>query len=213
MTSPWIARVLGGALLGHYIFVVGLKLSRGRPEDLLWMSHVALLLAALGLLTRRPRLLSTALTCVLLLHTMWLVDAAVGLTAGLFPLGIATYLADADALTWIGTLHHFYLVPLLIVLVVRCRCFEPAVLAAASALFAVLSILSRCLTPPSVNVNSAFGLPRWDLPVFDLVSGLPAVPYLLALNAIVTGVFFFPAAALLLRRAGRMTSAGRPAVA
>jgi hypothetical protein len=157
----------------------------------------------MGLLLRSALLVSTALTSILLLHALWLLDAALGLATGTFPLRATGYLADAPVWIWLATAHHFYLGPLLLLLVLRARSYTMAALPAAMLLFAVLTLVSRWALPAVSNVNHAFTLlPTWRHPLGHSISRLPAAAYLVALNAVAAGLFFLPAAVLLRRSAG-----------
>jgi len=110
-------RWIGAALLVHFAVVCAVKAAKGCPEEILWMSHVGLLLAGLGLVGRSTLLVCTALLCILLLHGLWVFDCVAWWMGGSFPLSITSYLEEADAWVWLGTAHHFYLAPLLVVLV------------------------------------------------------------------------------------------------
>jgi len=112
-----VGRWIGAVLLVHFAAVCAVKVAKGRPEEILWMSHVGLLLAGLGLVGRSALLVCTALLCILLLHALWVFDCVSWWIGGSFPLGITGYLEEADTWVWLGTAHHFYLAPLLVVLV------------------------------------------------------------------------------------------------
>ena len=92
---PW----LGGLILAHYAFLVALKAHDGLLQELWWNSHVTLLLAGVGLLLGRTLLVTTAITACALGHLGWMTDAAIGLTTGTFPLGMAHYLLETGPLT------------------------------------------------------------------------------------------------------------------
>ena len=204
LTLPLWDRVLGAILLLHFLVVCGIKWGQGGPAEILWMSHIALLLTGLGLCLRSPRLVATALVAVLIPHAIWLFDCGVGMTLGRFPLGICAYLESADWWTWIATLHHFYLVPLLLFLFARVRRVPREAFLAAVALFLYLTVVGRVCLPPMNNVNYAFLLlPGVDLPAVHWFNGLPRGLYLLALNAVMGGLVFLPTALLLKRCAVR----------
>ena len=114
--GPWI-----GALVSlHFAIVCGIKLQKGIGGDVCWMSHLSLAFTGAGLILRSPPLLSAALIGVLVPHSVWLLDCFGWILFGSFPLGVTAYLESADARTWIATAHHFYLIPLLLFVVLRC---------------------------------------------------------------------------------------------
>ena len=186
---------LGWLLFGQLAVVCVVKLSRDIGSDLAWISHVALLLAAIGLTVRSPLMLTTALTCVLVPHAMWLLDFAGWMAIGTFPLGVCGYLADADVWTWSATLHHFYLMPLLLFCFARERRVPPTTLPLAVAIFVSLGLLGRTVLSPARNVNYAWSLlPTVDHPALSWFNALPNSVYLPLLTAMVTGLCFLPAA-------------------
>jgi len=192
LAGRWPA-LLGAVLIAHLLVVVATKMMRGTPEDVLWMSHVALGLTGAALLVRSALLIAAVATCVLVPHTLWLADWLVGRFTGAHPLGLTTYLDNADTLTWIGTVHHFYLVPLLLLLVQRVTVDGRRAVATACGLFLLLSIVSRVALPPESNVNNAYAaLPTVTWPMFRAMDGMGTVAYLATLNAIAAGIMFIP---------------------
>ncbi|HPD28636.1 MAG TPA: hypothetical protein PLL20_01480 [Phycisphaerae bacterium] len=202
-------RWIGAALLLHFAYVVGLiNLVRQSPGEVLWLCHISLLLAGLGLVTQSVRLVAIACTAVALPHTFWLIDSLSGLLLGWFPLGATAYILTTDTWTRIATAHHFYLAPLLLVIVWRHGSFSRLALPAASLLFLLLSVTCRVAVSPALNVNYAFfAVPAADHPFVTWVNSLDAIPYLLLINAIVTGVMFAPVALLMTCHAQKTTHA------
>jgi hypothetical protein len=205
------ARWVGGLLLVHFIIVVWAKTALGRPQELAWISHVGLLMTALGFLLRADLLIAGAFVGLAGLHGIWLFDAAGGLLGGRFPLGATRYLATAGPLEWLSTLHHFYLLPLLTITVYRRRCCPPAAYLVALTLFVYLSVLSRAFFAPADNINYAFGVEVHVAREFlARVHRQPGWFYLLSLNAFVAIVLLLPpflAMRLCLRRpAGHLPS-------
>lgn len=187
-------RWLGWLLLLNAALVVAAKLALNRPGDLLWFSHVGLFAAGLGLALRSDTLLAATYVGVTGLHAVWLYDAICGLCTGSFPLGITRYLLDADGWTWAGTLHHFYLAPLLVTVMFRRPICPPRALLIAVTAFLYLTLLSRLLLPPADNVNFAYGTTVTGH--YRIVEwGNRQVPgvYLPGLCAFVTLVYFTPA--------------------
>ncbi len=185
---------IGCALLAHFVFLCWLKSARGVEWEMLWVSHASLGLAAAGLVIGSGLCVSTALVSVAVLHGIWLADAALlGLT-GRSLLGLTGYLAEADGLTWLGTSHHFYLLPLLAAVVVRGGAFRRASLPVAIGVFAVLAVLSRVAAPAWASVNGAHGLfPGAGGPVLSWINGLAPATYLVVLVAGVGVLLFAPA--------------------
>lgn len=199
-----IRRSIGLLLLFHFTLVGIIKLTGGEGEELWWLSHIALALAGVGLLADSRLLIATALTSVLGLQAIWIVDCAIGLTTGSFPLGVTTYIQHADVLDWIATAHHFYLAPLLLTLVIRARRYPDAAVALTVGLFAVLTLVSRMWLDPGENINAAYALlPGVDEWLFRQINALPGPAYLFTLNVLACGVMFFPAAMLLRRMTGQ----------
>jgi len=184
-----------------------INLLRHAPGEVLWLCHVSLLLAGLGLVTQSARLVATAFTAIAVPHAFWLVDSLSGLVLGWFPLGATTYILTTDTWTRIATAHHFYLAPLLFVIVWRHGLFSEAALPGASVLFLLLSVASRVAGSPALNVNYAFfAVPAASHPFVAWLNGLGPISYLLVLNTVVTGAMFAPVCMLLsrcFRRTGR----------
>ncbi|MGQ9649251.1 MAG: hypothetical protein ACUVXJ_04000 [Phycisphaerae bacterium] len=175
-----------------------INLLRRAPGEILWLCHISLFLAGRGLVTQSLRLVAIACTAVALPHTFWLIDSLSGLLLGWFPLGATAYILTADTWTRIVTAHHFYLAPLLWVIVWRHGSFSRVALPAVSLLCLLLSMTCRVAVSPALSVNYAFfAVPVADHPFVAWVNSLDVIPYLLVINAIVSGVMFAPAALLM----------------
>lgn len=193
--GPPFMRVVGALLLLHFFVVVAIKVAIGKPSDILWMSHIGLVTAAVGLLIAKPVLVTAAFIELLALHSIWLFDCISWMTQGHFPMGIATYLTDADGWIWTATAHHFFLLPLLM-LIVRTQPQRPLeALLFAMATYLVLTVLSRALLSPAENINYAFGVRiAWDHAFWNWANRNSNGPfYLLGLNAFVGLFMFLPA--------------------
>jgi hypothetical protein len=204
-----MARMLGGLLLIHFVIVCAIKTARGVPDEILWMSHIGLLLAGIGFVFHNATLLAAATIAIFVLHALWLGDCVAWLTTGHFPLGITTYLRDADAWVWLATAHHFYLIGLLPWCVTGRALGRPEALLLAVALYLSLTVASRAFTDPGLNVNFAFGarIGR-PVPFFDWANRQPGALYLPGLNAFVAVAMFWPVnlvARMLGRRDGALT--------
>ena len=206
--DPNAPRVLGVFLLVHFALVVGIKIKIGQPDDILWMSHVGLLTTACGFLARKPALVTAALIELLVLHSLWLYDCISWMLTGSFPMGLGTYLINANALVWIATAHHFYLIPLLVI-AVRSRPLHPKeALLIAIATYLFLTCLCRVFLLPAHNINYAFGVRiAWEHWFWNWANRNSNGPfYLLGLNAFVTIVMFLPVYGLV-RHWARLQSA------
>jgi hypothetical protein len=192
------ARVVGAVLLVHLALVAAIKFEIGQPADLLWMSHVGLATTAIGFFAGKPVLVTAAFIELLALHSLWLYDCVSWMITGSFPMGLATYLDNAGAWVWIATAHHFFLLPLLLI-VVRSRPQRPIeALLVSIATYLVLTCVCRALTPPALNINYAFGVRiSWEHWFWNWANRISNGPYyLLGLNAFVGLVMFLPAYAL-----------------
>lgn len=202
-------RRVGALLLAHFALVSLIKISTGVACEILWMSHVGLLLAGLGLVLDKPLLVATALLDVLVLHGLWLVDCFGWAFTGDFPLGITTYLRTADTLGWIATAHHFYLVPLLLLFVRPPAVRTPEALLSAIAVYLLLTVVSRAVLPPARNVNFAFGVSFGpEVPLVTWGNRQTGAIYLPLLNAFVALVMLAPPFILLRDRSGSQGISG-----
>lgn len=202
-------RLLGAMMLAHFAVVCGIKIARSVPEEIWWISHISLAIAGGGLLAGSPLLRASALTNVFVLHSVWIVDCVIGLIFNVFPIGVANYMREADTWVWLGTVHHFYLLPVLLALQIRDRAYPVIALGLSAALFCFLTITSHFGLPPQSNVNYAFVIrfvPR--NPIVIWANTLPPAGYLLALNVFVSVCIFFPTAVLFRRFSA--TPLGRP---
>ncbi len=207
-------RWLGALFVIQFVVVCGIKTYKGVAPEILWMSHTSLLCAGVGLLARSRFLVGTAYVAIFCLHTMWLVDCLTLIVTGRSPLAITAYLAEADRWSWVATSHHFYLAPALAVAVYRVRSLPATCLLGAVAMYMVLTVVCRAVSPRGLNVNYAYGVgasPRWEL--IDRINLLPDTVYLLVLNAGVALLFFLPAFAgirLLMARRRVMRDGAQP---
>lgn len=154
---------------------------------------MGLLIAAAGFLHRSVLLIGTALISVFVVHSLWLVDCVIWLLTSHFVLGVTHYLDGAGLGVWVATAHHFYLVPLLLISVLRSRRCPRASFPAAVALFLSLSLISRGFLAPANNVNFSFHVDTsLDWAFLDWANRLPGPVYLMVLNAFVSAGFFLP---------------------
>lgn len=186
-------RAVGVALAADYVLVAVVKFCQGAAVELLWISHVALLVACLGLILRIALLPAMAFVMILVPHTFWLADLGLR-RAGLASFGLTDYLESASIGTWLGTLHHFFLLPILIFVLRRwiaCNSVRRAeALLGAIAAYAFLMVICRAVTPSFLNINFSYGvLPGVDWSFLSWLNGLPGrhyVPLLILGTAAVT---------------------------
>lgn len=201
MTPPMVSdarrrwsRILGAMLAAQFILMVAIKIATGFAQEIAWMSHVALAAAAVGLLCSNAIFIASAFVGVSVLHCLWLADCFSWMATGDFPLGITNYLRDADGWVWLSTLHHFYLLPILIWSIRGLKRWPQEAFLAAVAAYLVLTTFSHALLDRSMNVNYAFGvLTAIDHPLVHLANRLPGATYLLGLVSFVTVFMFMPA--------------------
>jgi len=82
--------------------------------DTAWLCNFNLLLAATGMAMRKPSLIGACLTAVFIVHCLWIVDVVTWWLKGIFPIGLAAYVAWPDT-TWgeiITSTHHVWFSPL-----------------------------------------------------------------------------------------------------
>ncbi|MDA1054858.1 MAG: hypothetical protein O3C40_30915 [Planctomycetota bacterium] len=200
-------QLLGVLLAAHFLFACMVKIMHGTPWQLLWFCHISLALAAVGFLTRSELLKTTALTNVFVLHSLWILDFAMGYITGTFPFAFSAYVRDADIWSWLVSLHHLYLLPLLLWSFLRERDYPREAWLISATLFVLVMLASRSLLSPVQNVNYAYFIPD-SLQFYgaSALNHLPGELYLLGLHGVVNLVAFFPAAITLhavARRSGR----------
>lgn len=190
--------IVGAALLFHFTATCIIKFDKGLGDDILWMSHMALLFAGLGLVLQRPWLVAAALTGILFTHALWLFDLLAWVCGFGFPLNITHYMESAPLSTWISTGHHLYLLPLLLWIVLRDGRYPAMALPATLMIFALLTLVSWWFTDPARNVNRVHGIvPDFGFPPFLWANQREGFAFLLVLNALCAVILFIPMAALL----------------
>lgn len=193
----------GAALLINFMVVAAICIELGVQEQVWWMSNVALVMGGTGLLLRSPILTMTALAGVFVPHVLWVTDCVSGFALGVHPLGVTMYLHDADALVWFKTLHHFYLVPMLMWAVLKDRRYPSALVPTVLGMFAILAIVSRLLLPATSNVNSAFAfLPGVPSPSLTWFNAFPAWRFVMVMIAGSLFMIVMPADMVLRRLTG-----------
>ena len=124
--------------LACYTVHAARNLAHGEPENLFWACHLAVLLVALGFALRSPALNAIGFLWSMMGNPLWLLDLAGG---GEF--------LPTSLLTHVGGL-------VLGVAGIRRFGMPSGAWWKAGALFALLQILCRAVTPEAANVNVAF---------------------------------------------------------
>lgn len=190
-------RWLGLLLLAHFAVVVTIKCTQGRSPELLWLSHLTLGLSALAILTGRARLARIALAAIAVPHLLWLGDAAMLLATGRSPLNITAYLAHATPAEWAATTHHFYLLPLLGLILHRRGGWDRVDALGAWALVTIAFTLGRTLSTPAQNVNYAHGLlGSLRHPAIDWINTAPPTTFAIFYLAITALIVVIPGSAI-----------------
>lgn len=185
------------------------KVWHGTPWQLLWFCHISLALAAVGCLTCSKLLKATALTNVCVLHSLWIFDFAVGYTSGTFPLGFSAYVQDLDFWGWTASVHHLYLLPVLLWMFWREREYPRETWLLSATLFVLAMLASRSLLSPAQNVNYSYFIPQ-SLQLFGASSlnRLPSDLYMFGVHGAVNLAAFLPAAIALSFIARRLRCSG-----
>lgn len=186
--------IMGTLLLFQFVVMVIIKLATGLEQEIAWISHVTLLTAGFGLLLKVDLLVASSFVAIAVLHALWLADCFAWLATGSFPLGVTNYLEIADFWVWLSTVHHFFLLPILMIAVRRLQGWPAESLLLTVAIYLLLIVFSRGFLDRQLNVNYAFGvLTAIDHPLVHLANRLPGSIYLLGVVSFVTAFIFTPA--------------------
>ena len=176
---------IGLFLLLHLILLIIDRINYNILFNLLWISHFALLIAAIGFFTRNNFILSGSLVSVLVVHGIWIIDYASLILTGNSLTGYTLYMLDLSLYRKLITFHHIYLIPLLLWALWKQRKISKYGWILAAALFAVLSLLTFIFTPIAYNVNCAHSICSEIKVIFPFTSfldNLHPVAYLILLN-------------------------------
>ncbi len=146
----------GIVFLSHFTFCLCRCIYLGVPEQVLWISHIATLTGGTGAFLRNRFLISLALVTCLGHHLFWLFDIASWLIAGTFAVGVTAYLQNASLGAWLQTSNHFFLVPILLILVIHQGKINKYIWIWASLLFISLIITGLMFFSPGSNLNCAY---------------------------------------------------------
>ncbi len=193
-----LSRAVGVILAAHFAFACSVKMHSGTPWQLLWFCHVSLALAAVGFLVKSNLLKATALTNVLVVHSLWSVDFVAGYTFGTFPFSFSEYVRGTDLTNWLVSIHHLYLLPLLLWSFWQERRYPYEAWLISATLFVLVMLASRSLVSPVENINYAYYVPdSVRLIGLSSLNELHGDIYLLGLHAVANVAAFLPAAVLL----------------
>lgn len=186
----WIYPVAGTVMLGHFIFCLCRCIYLDVPEQVLWLSHIATLTGGIGAFLRNRFLISLALVACIGHHLFWLFDIISWLITGNFAVGVTAYLQNASLGTWLQTSNHFFVAPMLLILVIHQGAISKYIWIWASALFVSLITIGLIFFSPASNLNCAYhpwpGLQRL---VFMLPGLAPFSPGLYLFYVIVLTTF------------------------
>lgn len=192
-----LRRWFGVVCLAHAAAVLLFRGAEGRASECLWLCHVAEWAIAVGLLFRLPWVASAAVASILVIQSLWIVDACGWLLQGRAPLRMI-YLENADLLDWFVVAPHFYAAPLSAYILARCRMARRGSWVFAAAGFLVLGAATRAWTDPELGVNAVFRpVGGMEQSVFADLYFLGVAPYLGGLFVAVALVAFWPGAVLL----------------
>lgn len=198
----WIVRhwrlLLAAAMLTHLAFLCLVKLSLGSAEQIGWFCHLSLGVAAVGVITRSPLLISVTLTNIFVVHTLWIIDFVYGNVTGQYPVTLSAYTATADTTTWLVAMHHLFLLPVMLGVFLRDRTYPRITWLITATAFTWVTLIAGVLTSPEHNVNYVYYIPdslSWS--GLCILNELPEALYLLGLNIAANVVAFFPASLLL----------------
>lgn len=95
MKPDWYSPKLGWFLLTYLLTIMGLRLYEDGSHilyEMMWACNVGMLVAAAGMLTGRPRMVSGSIAMVGLDQLVWYIDVICYLVLGKFKFGVADYL-------------------------------------------------------------------------------------------------------------------------
>jgi hypothetical protein len=186
----WTYPVAGTAMLSHFIFCLCRCIHLGVPEQVLWISHIATLIGGIGAFLRNRFLISLALVTCLGHHTFWLFDIIFWLITGNFAVGVIAYLQNASLGAWLQTSNHFFVAPMLLVLVIYHGAINKYIWIWASALSVSLIAVGLIFFSPDYNLNCAYyPWPGLERLVFMLPGLSPFSPGLYLFYVIVLTTF------------------------
>lgn len=194
---PSIGRLAGALCLSHGMMLAVWFATQGQIERILSVAHMPLIVAGLALLVRSRWLTCTAFVAAGPIHALWLTDLA-AVTFFKAPLvGVAQLPPFAFDYSWLAVAHFLYLLPGLFFILAARKWYHPLCFFSAAAMFMYLTILSRAMADPAMNLNFAFSLPAFTQNAtvangIVQVNQLPAVFYVTLANLLMAAFGFAP---------------------
>lgn len=190
--SPYT--IIGLFLIFHYILLIIDRYQHDMLYNLVWISHLTLLLAAIAFLTRNNLLLSGALVSVMVVHGIWIFDFIYMVVTGLSPIDYTAYVLELPTYRKILTVHHIYLIPLLLFTLLKQKRVDLRGWYVAALLFAFATLSSVLFVDPSYNLNCAHTTCPALLiafPSLSFLSQLSQITYLVMINLLMGALGFF----------------------
>ncbi len=189
-----LKKTIGYILLLHYILVVCIKWYFAQIHDLVWLSHASLLLSTFAFIFNSRLAYSTAITLILIPHAVWITESVIFLITDKTYFGLQLSWQEPRLLSFLGTMHHFYLLPLLLI-TARSFSFHPQAWLHAGFTFWLLTIISSLTSPTHNNVNFVFQLlPGTPLQEVLTLHAFDNPWYLIQLNTLALFFIFLPSA-------------------
>ncbi len=184
-------KIIGTLLLAWLAAVTINRFQVGLQHNLWWVSHATLLLAAIGFIQENKHLLTASLCLVFIPHLFWIIDVIL-LLAGAKTFGVGDYLQYGDINTYIFTIHHVFLIPILLWALHKTSVSNKGWMIATS-YFATITLAALLTTPPEYNVNCAWHVCEATIAKpFYFINQLPQIMYWMIENLIATTFMFIP---------------------
>lgn len=115
--EEWYSPTVGYFLLAYLLAILGLRLWEDGSHimyEMMWACNVGMLVASVGMITGRPRMVSGSITMVGLDQLVWYIDVICYLVLGKFKFGVADYLLwpNTSKIKKITCTHHLWFIPL-----------------------------------------------------------------------------------------------------
>lgn len=187
------SQVVGFILLAHFVMLVMDRVTKGYAHNLFWISHLALLIAAIGFIYSSDLLTSGALVLVLIVHAFWIGDFIALVVNTISPLDYTSYWLDLTLYEKFLTIHHLYLLPLLLGWTVMQRKIHKKAWVVAGIVYASAVLFSLLFLPAYANINCAHEICQVAFnifPMFEFLSYYPSGIQAIILVLIMGAGFF-----------------------
>jgi|TARA_Y100000310_G_scaffold345729_1_gene468930 hypothetical protein len=186
---------LGLFLLLHWTLLVIDRFYYTIPFNLLWISHLSLLIAAIGFLLRNNFILSGSLISVLIVHSVWIIDFISVILTGSSLTGYTSYLINLNLYRKILTSHHIYLSPLLLWALWKQKKISKNAWVLAAFIFAISSLIIFIFLPLNGNnincMQHLCDVVKIIFPFTIFLDNLNPIIYLITLNILIDLIVFF----------------------